>query len=156
MNVRYIPLPPGTKVQGFLEPPEVVAERERRKANSWFLLRNNGEAGERWTCGRCQAKHEYFTLQCLPRPWNGLVEALYAFIQTEPENPLTPRITFPLANIAQRHPHTTRLLQSDPEAQELFALSIGLVEPITPTRARMFIEAINSTGVKPPLRFIAP
>lgn len=155
MNVRYIPLPPGTRVGGFLEPPEIVAAREREKANSWFLLRNNGEAGERWRCGRCNAQHPYFSLMCLPRPWNGLVEALFAFVQTVPEDPRTPRMILPLANIAERHPHTTRLLSGDPEAQELFAISIGVVEPITPARARLFIQAINSTGLTPPLKFTA-
>jgi hypothetical protein len=142
-------------VPGFLEPPEVVAERERRKANSWFLLRNNGEAGERWRCSRCNGKHEYFSLQCLPRPWNGLVEALFAFIQTVPDDPRVPRISMPIMNLAERHPQTMKLLKADPEAQELFALSIGIAEPISAVRAKLFIEAINSTGLRPPLRFIA-
>jgi hypothetical protein len=143
VSVRFIPLPPNARVQGFLEPPELVAERERRKANSWFLVRNNGEAGERWRCGRCNGLHSHFTYRCIPRPWRGIVEALFAFVQTVPDDPRTPRITLPLANIAQRHPQTTRLLQSDPEAQELFAISIGVVEPISPERAKLFMDAIN-------------
>jgi hypothetical protein len=156
MNVRYIPLPPGTRVGGFLEPQELVDARERQKANSWFLVRNNGEAGERWRCGRCNQQHPYFSLMCLPRPWNGIVEALYAFVQTEPENPLTPRIVLPLSNIAQRHPQTTRIMRTDPEAQELFALSIGIVEPIATARAKLFIQAINASGIRPPLKFGPP
>lgn len=155
MNVRYVPLPAGTRVQGFLEPPELVAARERQKANSWFLVRNNGEAGERWPCRHCGSKHDYFTLCCLPRPWNGLVEALFAFVETVPDDPRVPRIMLPLENIARRHPNTARLLSGDPEAQELFAISIGLVEPISAARARLFIAAINGTGLRPPLRFTA-
>jgi hypothetical protein len=155
MSIRYLPLPANARVPGFLDPPEIVAERERRKANSWFLLRNNGEAGERWRCSLCNRQHDYFTLRCIPRPWNGLVEALFAFMQTVPDDPRVPRISLPIMNLAERHPQTMRLLKADPEAQELFALSLGITEWIGANRAKMFIDAINSTGLQPPLRFTA-
>lgn len=156
MNVRYIPLPPDVRVQGFLEPPEIVAARERQKANSWFLVRNNGEAGERWPCRRCGAKHAYMTLACIERPFSSLVEGLFAFVQTLPEDPRAPRIMLPLANIAQRHPHTARVLSGDEtDTQELWALSIGIAEPIAAKRAHLLIDLINATGIQPQLRHVA-
>jgi hypothetical protein len=145
VSVRVIPLPPNARVQGFLEPPELVAERERRKANSWFLVRNNGEAGERWPCRHCGTKHLYLTLACCERPFPSLIEGLFMFVQTVPDDPRAARMVLPLANIASRHPKMARALAGDEaDTQQLFALSIGVVEPIEPWKAKLLIATINA------------
>lgn len=42
----------------------------------WFLLRNTGPEGKAWRCTRCHRVHEYFTLHCIERPYNGLTYAV--------------------------------------------------------------------------------
>lgn len=56
---------------GLLTPGQ-KAEIDAIARGHWFLIRNDGAWYERLKCGRCGAKHAYFTLACVERPFHGL------------------------------------------------------------------------------------
>lgn len=49
---------------------------KRIAAGRFFLLQNRGPKGQAWRCGRCKGIHDYFTLHCIERPYNGVTHAI--------------------------------------------------------------------------------
>lgn len=132
----------------------------------FYLVRNRGgTTGERYPCKRCSTFHverglrvmdpifhEFFTYACVSRPWRGLVDALWSYTcNTNNENLAEKVIAWaPQAGIA--HPFTFgRQAPPDPEA-DVIAIAIGVLEPITETKARQLAAMINSR--RPAQRFV--
>lgn len=145
---------------GFLT-PEDYACLEAIEKSRYFLLRIDGPAGERWRCKRCHAKHAYFTLMCVERPFAGRDAALHGYWQHTGaaflRNDLPPEYRAGLRILDQRyqelasgHPLTAHSVQIDQRDAGLFSLELGVLEPISPARAAMLAAAINARGIKPP------
>lgn len=88
----------------------------RISAARWFLLRNDGPSGQAWRCGRCGLLHDFFTLHCRPRPYNGLTHAIGTLVE-----------------------------RIGPE-QIFSAVEIGTVEPITVERAFLLYHDLRGYG----------
>lgn len=56
-------------------------------ARRWFLIVNDAVPGYRPECGRCGVKHQYMTLMCIERPFNGLTEVIAKIRQPRIEGP---------------------------------------------------------------------
>jgi CelD/BcsL family acetyltransferase involved in cellulose biosynthesis len=60
--------------RGACAPGCPVADFNALLAGRWFLIRNDASAGYRPRCGRCNQVHDFLTLGCVERPFNGLTE----------------------------------------------------------------------------------
>lgn len=98
--------------------PEQKCAIDEIASGRWFLLRNNGPTG-RLKCGRCGARHDYFTLACVERPFHGLQEIVGLMRHVE-----------------------GRDLVFD-------AIKLGTIEPISRARAQALLGKIRQRGEKP-------
>jgi hypothetical protein len=96
--------------------PEQVRLIRQLAARRWFFLKNTGPHGEAWRCGRCKQLHDYFTLHCIERPFNGLSHLLGVMRQ--------------------------RIAEDD----VFSAVELGMVEPITRERALAAYERLKGLG----------
>lgn len=94
--------------------PEEARLLDRILRADWLLLRN----AHRFRCGRCNGVHDYFTLQCVERPFNRL-SALGGLIRQQPEG--------------------TRDLLLD-------GLSLGAIVPISAAEAERLVWTIGLRG----------
>lgn len=161
----------------FYPDAETEAERERILRSRFFLVRIGGN-GDVWRCRRCQGRHDYLTLMCVPQPFSGLGRGLYAYWKTVGAagrlDDLRPSDRARLADLDRAfgpaaglpdlqtsHPETARTLAVDERDADLGAYSfvasvqtstaLGVVEPITKAEAARFVRRINLRGLKPPL-----
>lgn len=131
------------------------AEMERIKAGTYFLVRNDGPAGERFRCGRCNALHAYFTTGCVELPYSGLYEALYAYTAVAKyRDERATRILSFLPDIASRHPDLARAWEiKDGFGEAMYGVALGLAEPISEAEARTYCLRISLRGYRPPFIF---
>src|SRR5438046_2080204 len=64
-------LTPALRARGVISPAD-YAEVARLRASRFFLVRNDGSAGERLVCKRCGGKHQHFTWMCCEQPFRGI------------------------------------------------------------------------------------
>lgn len=137
-------------------------------ASQYVLVRIDGQ-GERWRCGRCNAKHTHFTLMCIERPFRGLTHGLLAYWQnvgSARTSDLSPtqqarldslRPLFgeerPMPNLADRHPETARRLATPERDVDLGAWVLGTIDPISPLQASVLMERINARARRAVIRF---
>lgn len=143
--------------------PEMIAARERIMRGEYFLVRNDGDLGERLRCKRCNGRHAYLTLMCVEQPFQGIGDGLFAFWHaagahgsqqylSEGGRRLYDEIDRKLGpDFAATHPHLTRSLNIDPADVHFGALSLGTLEPITKADAQRRVWRINALGCRPPL-----
>lgn len=84
----------------------------------WFFIRNRGNQGESYRCARCKRIHDFFTLHCIPRPFNGLTQVVMLLEQRG----------------------------ADPQETDYYAKVLGMVEPITRARARAHFRQLVLLG----------
>lgn len=162
---RYTPVPEDVteraaliRALGFI-PPEQAAQFDALLDASYVLVRNDG--AERARCnpkrGGCNMIHAHFTLLCIPRPFRGLHEGLFAYwanVGQRRDDELTQEQrarlkslgplftqTVPLATV---HPRTARELGTRQNDLDLGAVLLGTLDPISPLRARLYAEQINT------------
>lgn len=110
--------------------PEAWAEIQRLRASQWFLVRNDSH-GERALCGRCGGKHERLTLMCVPVPFRGIGEGLKVYVRVS-NSQRAVALGRTLADLERHHPWTARgLMPQDGSGTDVYALSVGTVEPIS-------------------------
>lgn len=145
------------------------AAQERRLAQTFVLVRIAGNAGyDLMRCGRCRQKHPYLTLQCLPQPFSGAYRGIWAYYHAlglaGAEMQLSPaeRARFALAAtlfgpskglpaLATSHPRLAREMGTDEADADIGAFALGVLEQISLLVAQRLLDAINDTGLKPPL-----
>jgi hypothetical protein len=161
---RYAPVPEGVveraaliRALGFM-PPEQAAQFDALLDASYVLVRNDG--AERARCnprrGGCNAIHAHFTYLCIPRPFRGLHEGLYAYwanVGQRRDDELTAEQRSRLqslgplftksAPLATVHPRTARELGTRQDDVDLGAVLLGTLDPISPLQARLYAEQIN-------------
>lgn len=150
----------------FVPDPEEIRERERILASTYYLVRQDGELGEKMRCKRCNAKHPYFTLMCIEQPFCGLDQGLYAFWRHSGMHgseqylseagkaryqALAAAFTHQ-PDLAESHPITAASLHVPPRDIDFGALALGTLEPITRQKAQQLVWRINTRGCRPPLR----
>lgn len=142
---------------GFLTPDD-AARLDAIEHARYVLVRM--DQGERWRCRECGGKHEFFTRFCVPRPWHGLREGLYAYVQNvggaRPSDlspaqlarlrAIVPRVGLagPLPNLADGHPWAAAALATPSGDVEYVAWLLGSVVEITEAQARRYAATINA------------
>lgn len=156
---------PRLKTSWFQPSDETLREQELILANMFFLVRQGDAFGERLKCVECGNRHDYITLKCIEKPITGIANGLYAYYRAikdhHLEAELPPSQQSRLAEIQQMlqnmpdlgkvHPELARKVvqQIGPSDLQLGAVSLGLLEPISPTEARRKADKINETGIRP-------
>jgi hypothetical protein len=126
----------------------------------YVLVYNDGD--EKLRCERCNRKHMYFTRFCIERPWRGLQHALYGYwVNVGATNPgdLTPvqrarlkaldpffggsRSPIPLST---SHPRTAHALGTPETSADMGATVLGSLDVITPLKAAMLADQINTAA----------
>ena len=136
-------------------------EYNRLLDNKFFLVRNRGgDAGERFRCGRHPytpgidepVYHEFFTVMCIDRPWRGLDGALYAYASVTSDGRLQSMVLRDLPALQTRHPGSFSHLAPDSAGEDLIAIALGTLEPISELKAQQLAAKINAA--RPPRPFI--
>lgn len=142
-------------------------ERFRRlRDKQFFLVRNRGgDTGERYACKRhLRSKtlppgmslkgvfHEYFTCMCINMPWRGLDKALYGYATMRSDGKLTSSITAWASDMALAHPQSFGKLRPDKPGEDMIAIALGVLEPISESKARALESDINSR--RPEILFV--
>lgn len=144
-----------------------MSEAEERAAaiiaSTYVLVRIDG-VGERWRCMRCNCRHEFFTVMCVPRPFRGLRHGLRAYWQNTaiPDSDLSPEqrqrrqevagaLGF-AAPLSARHPQTAAALHTPDTDTDLGAWVLGTIEPISEVEARRYAATINARARQPVIR----
>lgn len=135
------------------------AERlDALRQSQYCLVRIDG-MGERWRCRRCNGRHTHFSLFCVERPFRGLEHALFAYWRNVGAGdaaqlsarqrarvrevgaifgvPSTP-------NLSTLHPRTAQALGGDAADTDLGADLLGTLDPISPMKATLLANLINS------------
>lgn len=137
-------------IQRFYTPTE-LAELERIKQAQFFLIRNGRADDDPVACPRCGRVEMYLTLGCIERPFNGLVEGLYAYARVSSDRERASRLGAAIQDLEQAHPFTANKLRPDEAGEDLLAWSLGIAEPISRETAYRQMQAINDRGLDPPL-----
>jgi hypothetical protein len=145
---------------------DTIQEQEKLLASTYFLVRQGGEFGERLRCVRCGGRHDYITLMCVEKPITGLANGLYAYYralkEAVREADLTPQdavrlqeitvVLRQMPDLSKVHPQMARQVVKDigPSDMQIGAVSLGVLEGISPTQARRLVDKINERGIRPP------
>lgn len=156
------------KTSWFQPTPEIILQHQALLAHNYFLVRQGDEFGERLRCVRCNNRHDYITLMCIEKPISGLTNGLYAYYNAlksaVPTHELTPaqlsrleqiyQVLQATPDLSKVHPQMARKVTQDlgPSDLQLGAVSLGILEGISPTRAQRFVDRINDAGLRPPYR----
>lgn len=92
----------------------------------WFFLRNRGPEGYAFRCKRCGRIHDYFTLHCVERPFNGLTQTLALLVERVGELP-----------------------DGGPQREDYCGVALGAIVPITRDRARANFARLVQLGYPP-------
>lgn len=159
---------PRLKTSWFQPANETMAEIEKLLANSYFLVRQGDEFGERLKCPRCGLRESYITFMCVPKPITGLFGGLYAyyraFSDARRETDASPaqltrfqqikQILNSMPDLSHVHPLLARKVVKDIGSGDMLlgAVSLGILEPISRTEANRLVERINERGANPRYR----
>lgn len=150
---------------GSLTPDQMARWRQLRESR-FMLVRNNGSTtGERYACRRHVEQsrrlppgvsfkavfHEYFTCMCVNMPWRGLETALYGYATLRSDERLKHKLTEWLPDLAVGHPKTFGHERPQEPGEDIIAVALGALEPISEARARALADKIN--GRRPPVPF---
>jgi hypothetical protein len=143
-----------------------MAEYRRLRDSKFYLVRNRGgEHGERFACSNHLRGdlskagsymrgvfHEYFTLMCVNMPWRGLDKALYGYARIKSDTNLEMKVLAWAPDLADDHPRSASLWKPTEPGEDLIAVALGVLEPISETKAVQLAANIN--GRRPPTKFI--
>lgn len=148
---------------GFLT-PEDAARLDAVEQARYVLVKM--DQGEYWRCGRCGCTHSVpdigpvLTRFCVPRPWKGLSQGLYAYYQhlSVRASDLSPGqasrldALSGLPSLADRHPRSARLLKTGAHDADIVGWLIGSVVEISEADAKRYAALINGRAYKPIVR----
>jgi len=146
---------------GWLTPGQ-AARLDALDRARWVLVRM--DQGEYWRCGRCGGTHSVpdvgpvLTRFCVPRPWRGLSQGLYAYSQhlgaraadlTPEQQRRAALLGGGLPDIASRHPLSAAQLGTASRDLEIVAWLLGSVVEIEEADARRYAARINVRAHRP-------
>lgn len=156
----------------FLMDEAMVREQRRLLSSVYFLVRQGDAFGERLKCVKCGERHDYITLNCIERPFTGLIGGLYASFRVIGDNGLertlrpeqrsrlrgVRKILNDMPDISKAHPQLARQMAKDlaPNDLQMGAVAIGLLEGIPATLAQRLADRINERYIRPPFRLAPP
>lgn len=156
----------------FLIDKDTLKEQQRILSSMYFLLRQGDAFGERLKCVKCGNRHDYITLNCVERPFVGLMGGLYAYYRAIGDNALERSLTNErrsrlrgvrkiirdMPDLSSVHPQLARQITLDTRANDLQmgAVALGMLEGIPPTLAHKLEERINARGIRPKFVLEAP
>lgn len=145
-----------------------MQRRDEQLAQKWFIVRIAGNAG--YDSMRCPSghKHPYLTLACRPQPFSGVDEGIYGVFHALgipgseiPKLTAAQRHRFEIVSklfgpsgtpdLASSHPRTARALGTAETDADAGAFPLGVLEEVSRMVAQRMVDAINDTGLKPPL-----
>lgn len=149
----------------FLPNEESLRQQHKILTSVFYIVKQGDTFGERLRCVNCNNRHEYITLMCINKPFNGMFSGLYAYYRLVKDNNieayLNPgalsryrNITTMLGsipNLGSSHPEIARkmLETMGNNDAKLGALSLGILEGIAPREAQILTDRINDKGIKP-------
>ncbi len=152
------------EVPWWVTTPEIEEKKKELLASQFYLVRQ-GSVGEYFRCKQCNGKHDYFTLMCVERPFDGLANGLLAYfyhtgkhggqnLLTEIELQRYEAIRSSIVNgqlrdFADMHPQTARQLDAQDNDYILGGMALGILVPITKQKATALAFNINAKGIKP-------
>lgn len=170
--VSRVDQPNRLKTSWFQPSNESIAEQEQILANMFFLVKQGDSFGERLKCVECGGRHKYITLRCVNKPITGLANGLFAYYRVikdfHLETELSPaelsrfqeinQVLMNMPDIGSVHPQLARTVTKDigPSDLQLGAVSLGILEPISPTEANSLAQKINDRGIKPKFVLVPP
>lgn len=144
---------------------DTMKEQDELLSQMFYLVRQGDEFGERLRCVECNQRHMYITLKCVEKPISGLANGLYAYYRALKDNraeqELSPsqharleeihRVLMQMPDLSKVHPQLARKMVKDigPSDLQMGAVSLGILEGISPTKARQLVEKINERGIRP-------
>jgi hypothetical protein len=149
---------------GFLT-PDAAAHLDAIEQARFVLIRM--DQGEYWRCGRCGGKHSVpdigpvLTRMCIPRPWRGIAEGLYAYYQhlgarsadlSPEQRRRASTIAGALPDLATRHPQAARALKTRPNDLDYVGWMIGSIVEISEQDARRYAALINGRAYREVVR----
>lgn len=154
-----------TKTAWFQPSNDTIREQHNLLSNMFYLVRQGAEFGERLRCTKCNNRHDYITLNCIEKPVSGLANGLYAYYRalkdSRAPDEMPPEVRERLEHIHQVlnmmpdlstvHPQFARQFVKDigPSDMQMGAVSLGILEGISPTEARRLADKINERGIRP-------
>ena len=151
----------------FLPTREALKAQHELQSSLYFLIKQGDAFGERLRCVKCNRRHDYLTLNCIERPFTGLLNGLYAYYQVIQNNGLerylTPEekaryntitdVLDGMPDIGSVHPEMARKLVRDlgPSDMKIGAVAIGVLEGIAQVHALKLVQKINDRGLRPKL-----
>lgn len=153
------------KTSWFQPTNDTIKEQELILSQMFFIVRQGDAFGERLRCVECGARHDYITLKCIEKPISGLANGLYAYYRAikdlQLETELSEghrtrieeieRVLMQMPDLSRVHPQLARQVVKDigPSDLQLGAVSLGILEGISPTQARRLADKINERGIRP-------
>jgi len=149
---------------GFLTPPD-AARLDAIEQARYVLVKM--DQGEYWKCGRCGGRHSVpdvgpvLTRLCVPRPWRGLAQGLYAYYQhlgarsadlSPEQRSRATAITASLPDLAAHHPQAARALKTPAGDMDYVGWLIGSVVEISEADARKYAALINGRAYREVVR----
>lgn len=138
--------------------PEHLAAYRRLRDSKFFLVRNrDGMTGERYRCSvrelhNCNGLHEFLTYMGVYRPFRGLEGALWGYAQVSNNRRFRNRLLDWAPHLESGHPQLAKSLQPAEPGVDIIAVAIGVLEPISQTRAQSLIDDINAKRPPVPVR----
>lgn len=140
---------------GFLT-PDAAARLDAIEQARFVLVKM--DQGEYWKCGRCGGKHSVpdvgpvLTRFCVPRPWRGLQQGLYAYYQhlgaratdlSLEQRARAASIAAEMPDLARSHPQAAQALMTRSGDLDYVGWLIGSVVEISEADARKYANLIN-------------
>lgn len=154
------------KTSWFQPSNDTMKEQEELLANMFFLVRQGSEFGERLRCTNCNGRHDYITLMCVYKPISGLANGLYAYYRAVKDAGIShtlkadakerydqiENLLSTIPDLSTIHPQLARKMVQDVGVSDLQlgAVSLGILEGISPTDAQRLVDKINEKGLRPP------
>jgi hypothetical protein len=146
---------------GFLTPDQ-AAQLDALDRARWVLVKM--DQGEYWRCGRCNGVHSVpdigpvLTRFCIPRPWHGLGQGLYAYSRhlgaraadlTPEQQQRAAALARALPELSTSHPKAAARLGTSSRDLEIVGWLLGSVVEITEADARRYAARINVRAHRP-------
>lgn len=145
-----------------------MRRRDEQLIKKFYLVRIAGNAGYDQMRDARGHKHPYLTLACLPQPFSGVDEGIYGVFHALgvpgseiPKLTAAQRHRFEVVSklfgppgapdLARAHPRTARALGTAETDADVGAFKLGVLEEVSRMAAQRMVDAINDTGLKPPL-----
>jgi hypothetical protein len=149
----------------FIPSEESLRQQHAILTSIFYLVKQGDTFGERLPCVNCQNRHEHITLNCIPKPFNGMLSGLYAYYSLKKHNGVYAHMTPSeqarfrqissmlggMPDLSTSHPEMANKMMQDLGLNDakLGGVSLGILQGIAPKEAHSLERRINDKGIKP-------